>query len=59
MKSKKQVLTERSEYKTLINAVVWELGSLESIPDVNRGGADAGWPGFTYYNDTHAFASLL
>jgi hypothetical protein len=56
MKSKKQVIEERPEYKTLINAVVRELGSTESIPDVNRGGADAGWPGFTYYIDTHKFA---
>jgi hypothetical protein len=56
IKSKAQVLKERSEYKKLINAVVSELGGTDSIADVNRGGADAGWPGFTYNSDTHKFA---
>jgi hypothetical protein len=55
MKSKKQVLSERSDYKTLINAVVNNIG-LDSIEDVNRSGADAGWSGFIYYHETHTFA---
>jgi len=55
MKSIKEVTTERSEYKTLINAVVRSIGK-ESIEDVNRSGADAGFSGFIYYADTHAFA---
>lgn len=55
MKSTKEVTTERSEYKTLINAVVRSIGR-DSIEDVNRSGADAGYSGFIYYKDTHAFA---
>ena len=56
MKSKNQVLTERPEYKTLINGVINSLGDTDYIMDIVNNGADAGWPGFTYYNDTHAFA---
>lgn len=56
MKSTKTVTTERPEYKTLINAVVRELGERSYILDVVNHGADAGYPGFTYYKDTHAFA---
>lgn len=56
MKSKAQVLRERPEYKTLINGVINSLGGVDSVSDVIRGGAEAGFPGFTYYADTHAFA---
>ena len=56
MKTKKEVLSKRSEYKTLINAVLNSLGSTDSIEDVTKSGADAGFPGFTYYSDTHKFA---
>jgi hypothetical protein len=56
MKSKRQVLTERPEYKTLINGVLNSLGGTDYVVDVVNHGADAGYPGFTYYNDTHAFA---
>jgi hypothetical protein len=55
MKSKAQVLRERPEYKTLINAVVNNIG-LDSIEDVNAHGIDGGFSGFIYYSDTHAFA---
>jgi hypothetical protein len=55
MKTIKQVIQERPDFKKLINAVVRELGK-ESIQDVNNHGADAGYPGFTYYSDTHKFA---
>ncbi len=56
MKSKKQVLSEMSEYKTLINGVLNSLGGLDNVEDVANHGANAGWPGFTYYSDTHKFA---
>jgi hypothetical protein len=56
MKSKAQVLRDRPEYKTLINGVINSLGGIESVEDVTRGGASAGFPGFTYYSDTHKFA---
>jgi len=55
MKTKKQVLEENSEYKTLINAVVNRIG-LGSIPDINKHGIGGGFNGFIYYVDTHKFA---
>lgn len=56
MKTKKQVLADNSEFKSLINAVLNALGGMNYIEDVNRSGADAGFCGFTYYSDTHKFA---
>lgn len=55
MKTKKQVLSEYSEYKTLINAVINRIG-MDSVMDVVNHGADSGFSGFIYYVDTHAFA---
>ena len=55
MKTKKQVIAEYSEYKTLINGVINRIGT-KSISDVNNYGAAAGYGGFTYYSDTHSFA---
>lgn len=56
MKSKAQVIRDNSSYKTLINAVVNSLGGTDYIMDVVNNGADAGYPGFIYYSDTHKFA---
>lgn len=53
--TKKQVLADNSEYKTLINAVIKRIG-MNSIEDVNNHGIDGGFSGFIYYSDTHAFA---
>lgn len=39
----------------LIRSVIRQIGGKESLPDVLRGGADAGFCGFTYYSDTVAF----
>ena len=55
MKTKKQVLTDNSEYKTLINAVINRIG-IDSVPDVNRHGIDGGFSGFIYYSETVPFA---
>jgi hypothetical protein len=55
MKTINQVKAERPEYKTLISAVINRIGS-ESTKDVINHGADAGFSGFIYYNDTHPFA---
>lgn len=55
MKSKAQVLRDNSEYKTLINAVIKNIG-LDSVSDVNSHGIDGGFSGFIYYSETHAFA---
>lgn len=56
MISKTQVINSNSEFKTLINAVVKNLGGTDSINDVNEHGANAGFSGFTWYNETHSFA---
>jgi len=56
MKSKAQVIKDNSDKKTIINAVIRSLGSVDSVQDVNSHGMEAGFSGFTYYSDTHAFA---
>lgn len=55
MKTVKQVINENKEFKSLINAVINQLGDTESIEDINRHGINAGFNGFIYYADTHAF----
>ena len=55
MISKKQVLKDNAEYKTLINAVINRVG-LDAVQDINNHGIDGGFNGFIYYSDTHAFA---
>lgn len=55
MISKKEVLANNPEYRTLINAVVRSIG-LDSVNDVNKNGINCGFGGFIYYEDTHAFA---
>ena len=55
MKTKKQVLSENSEYKSLINAVINNIG-MESVNDVINYGIDGGFNGFIYYSETHEFA---
>lgn len=54
MKTKVQVIKERPEYKTLINAVITRIG-MESVPDVINHGIDGGFNGFIYYTDTLKF----
>lgn len=39
----------------LINAVLRQLGDKEYLQDIINHGADAGFPGFTYYSDTADF----
>ena len=56
MKSKAQVIKDNADKKTIINAVINSLGGVDSVNDVNSHGIDAGFCGFTYYSDTHAFA---
>lgn len=56
LKTKKQVIAENAEYKTLINAVYNRIGR-ESIQDVNNYGIGGGFNGFIYYSDTVAFYS--
>ena len=55
MKTKKQVISEYSDYRNLINAVISRIG-MESVNDVINHGADCGFSGFIYYSDTHKFA---
>ncbi len=56
MISKKQVLANNADFKTLINGVINQLGGTDYVQDVNGHGMEAGFPGFTYYSDTHKFA---
>lgn len=56
MKSKTQVIKERPEYKTLINAVWNKIDPETDIDNCNSHGASCGIGSFTYYNDTHTFA---
>jgi hypothetical protein len=55
MKTKAQVIRENPELKTIINAVINNIG-LDSVEDVNRHGIDGGYSGFIYYSETHSFA---
>ena len=55
-KTKKQVLAENESYKTLINAVVRQLGGTDYLSDIRSHGISGGYPGFTYYSDTVKFA---
>ena len=55
MKTIKQVIKENADYKSLIDAVINEIGE-ESVNDVINCGASAGFSGFIYYSDTHKFA---
>lgn len=54
MKTKLQVLKDYPEYKRLINAVISRVG-MDAVKDINEHGIDAGFSGFTYYNDTVKF----
>jgi hypothetical protein len=54
MKTLKTVLKERPEYKTLINAVINNVG-MESVEDITNHGIDGGYSGFIYTADTVAF----
>jgi hypothetical protein len=55
MKTKKQVLSENSDYRVLINAVISNIG-MDSVMDVVNHGIDGGFSGFIYYSETHKFA---
>ncbi len=45
---------------SLIRAVIWQIGDWQTFqeyaPDISKNGIDAGFPGFTYYNQTEPFA---
>jgi len=56
MKTKAQVIKENSQFKSLINAVIKQLGGTDYIEDIQSHGMQGGFVGFTYYNDTHALA---
>ena len=55
MKTKTQVIKERPEYKTLINAVIDNLSGMDSIENINNHGIDGGFGNFIYYADTVKF----
>lgn len=55
MKTTATVIDESGISAKLIRSVIRQLGDRDSLRDVSRGGADAGFPGFTYYTDTSKF----
>ena len=55
MKKLQTVISENQDYKSLINAVINRI-SISSVNDVINHGASAGFSGFIYYHETHAFA---
>ena len=55
MKTVKEASERTGISEKLINSVIRQLGGRESLADVCRGGADAGFSGFTYYSDTALF----
>lgn len=56
MKTKVQVIKDNAEFKSLINAVISQLGGTESVEDINGHGIDGGYHGFIYNSETHDFA---
>ncbi len=56
LKSIKTVISENSEFKVLINAVISRVGK-DSIQDINNHGIDGGYSGFIYHSDTVPFAN--
>jgi len=56
MKTVKQVIKDNKQFELLINAVIEQLGGTDYIQDIQNHGMEAGFPGFTYYKDTHEFA---
>lgn len=55
MKSAQKASKESGIDVTLIRSVVRRLGDRSYLEDVYNHGADAGFPGFTYYTDTESF----
>lgn len=55
MKTKKEVINEHPEYKTLINAVISRIG-MKNVENVNNHGAGSGFNGFIYCDEAHRFA---
>jgi hypothetical protein len=61
MKTVNSVTKDNSQYKSLIKAVIAQLGAegeeLQNLlSDVRNHGANVGFSGFIYYTETHAFA---
>lgn len=54
MKTTEQVRVEQTRFPRLTRAILRRLDR-DQLEDVARHGADAGWPGFSYYHDTAAF----
>ena len=55
MKTTSQAIKDSNIDANLIRSVVRTIGDKESLQDVYNHGADAGFCGFTYYNDTVKF----
>ena|ERR1700748_1836951 len=56
MKTLKKVLNENPDKKSIINAVIKQLGGTDSVNDINNHGISGVFSGFIYYSETHDFA---
>jgi hypothetical protein len=54
MKTVKQAIKDAPNMEQLIKRVVKQIGGAENLEGLRS--ADDGYPGFTYYSDTHKFA---
>lgn len=52
---KAEVIKENEQYKSLINAVIKQLGGTDSLNDIRNHGMSGGFGGFIYYSETHEF----
>ena len=55
MRTTKQAIAQSGIPARLVNAVILQLGGLDSLEDVYNHGARIGYRGFTHYNETCAF----
>lgn len=56
MKTTKQAIKDAPNMERLIKAVIKQIGGAENLEGLRS--ADDGYPGFTYYSDTHKFAMV-
>jgi len=54
MLTKSKVLSNNTEFKNLINAVIRKVG-IDAVSDINNHGIGGGFSGFIYYSDTVKF----
>lgn len=56
MNTKRATLKNNATHSKLINAVIRQLGGIESIEDITKHSMEGGFDGFCTYSETHTFA---